>query len=397
MFSYRYLMPTTIFVGKNVIKEKSRLLRQLGKRAFIVTSKFPDGIINTSVLDIAEALENEGIEYCVCEDVMENPPIYNVDAVCKKAIEYKPDFVIACGGGSPIDVAKAVTVMLAHPGENTYDVVYNSFTAIAKEGSSASASHDAEIIGFGDGVVPLVTVPTTAGTGAEVTYAAVLTNERKGIKQSMQQRVYATICFLDYRYCMTCPKPLRDAAALDALTHGVEGVLNMKGNFLSASYGMSGMKLFAKYKDRLLTDELTEEDYENMAVAANVFGLAVMYSTTITHGMGYPLTEEKGVSHGLACALFLGEFLRGFKDQSYVDPIIDACGFKDVNEFADYVAKMLRPHINFTCTMEEINTWTDNMITGSQKWRIVNNPEPLSWDDIHNIYVKSLGSAIVDN
>lgn len=396
MISYKYLMPTTIFVGKNVVKDKAHIFKQLGSKAFIVTSKYPDGIVNQCLVDTIDALESQGIEYKVNDETLPNPPIFNVDAVSQDAIAYGPDFVIACGGGSPIDVAKAVTVMLGHPGEDTYEVVYNSFSTNAKDGSSGSAAHDADIIGFGDCFVPLVTIPTTAGTGAEITHAAVLTNERKGTKQSMQQRVFAKVCFVDYRYCMTCPKGLRDAAAMDALTHGVEGCLNTKGNFLSEAYALTGMKLFAKFKDNMLADTLTEEDYENMMLASNVFGFAEMYSTTITHGMGYPLTEEKGVSHGLACAVFLGEFLRGFKNQELVRPIIEACGFSSVDEFADYVNTLLQPYVNFTVTNEELDKWTDTMITGSQKWRIVKNPEPLTWDDIRAIYAKSLAKALVD-
>lgn len=396
MISYKYLMPATVFVGKGIVEEKAYLLKKLGKKAFIVTSKFPDGVENICLNELTAALDAQGIEYRINDTALPNPPIYNVDAISKDAIEYHPEFVIGVGGGSPIDVAKAVTVMLGHPGEDTYEVVYNSYKAIAKEGSSGSASHDADIIGFGDGFVPLVTIPTTAGTGAEITHASVLTNERKGTKQSMQQRVFATICFVDYRYCMSCPKQLRDAAAMDALTHGVEGYLNTKGNFMSQSHAITGMKLFSKFKDNMLADALTEEDFENMMIASNVFGFAEMYSTTITHGMGYPLTEEKGVSHGLACAIFLGEFLRGFKDQSLVKPILDACGFNNVDEFADYVNALLQPYVNFTVTNAELDIWTDTMITGSQKWRIVKNPEPLTWDDIRAIYAKSLKKALVD-
>lgn len=396
MITYKYLMPATVFVGKGIVAEKAYLMKKLGKKAFIVTSEFPKDVENISLNELIAALEEQGIEYKVNATALPNPPIYNVDAISQDAIAYQPDFVIGLGGGSPIDVAKAVTVMLGHPGEDTYDVMYNSYKAVAKEGSSGSASHDADIIGFGDGFVPLVTIPTTAGTGAEITHAAVLTNERKGTKQSMQQRVFATITFVDYRYCMSCPKQLRDAAAMDALTHGVEGYLNTKGNFMSQAHAITGMKLFAKFKDHLLSDTLTEEDFENMMLASNVFGFAEMYSTTITHGMGYPLTEEKNVSHGLACAVFLGEFLRGFKDQTLVKPVLDACGFADVNEFADYVNTLLQPYVTFPVTREELNKWTDTMITGSQKWRIVKNPEPLTWDDIHSIYERSLAKAIVD-
>lgn len=391
MQTYKFILPTTVFVGENVVKNKASVLANLGKKAFVVTTAFPEGVENVCLTDTLSALESQGIEYRVNDKALPNPPIKNVAEIAEDAIDFGPDFVIACGGGSPIDVAKGVSVLVNYPGQDPFYVFYE---LINTGGASTSSPRTANMVGIGDGNIPVVAIPTTAGTGAEMTSAAVLTNEKIGTKMSMDQRVFCTVAFIDYRYAKTCPRSLRDAAAMDALTHGVEAYLNKNGNFLVQSFAKAGFELFAKYKDHLLSGELTDEDFENMAIASNVFGMSEMYGTTITHGMGYPLTEEKNVSHGMACAVFLGEFLRGFKDQSIVKPIVEWCGFNDVNEFADYVNTLLKPYINFTCTNEEINEWTDTMITGTQKWRIPKNPEPLTWDDIHAIYVKSLGEAI---
>lgn len=393
MKDYKFILPTTVFAGENVLKKKAQVFANLGKRAFIVTTEFPEDVENLCLTDTIKVLESQGIKYRVNDKAMPNPPIYNVAEVANDAIDFKPDFVIACGGGSPIDVAKGVSVLVNYPGQDPFYVFYEM---INTGGASTSSPRTANMVGLGDGNIPVVAIPTTPGTGAEMTSAAVLTNERIGTKMSIDQRVFCTVAFLDYRYVKTCPRSLLCATVMDALTHGVEGYLNTSSNFLVKSFAKTGFELFGRFKDRLLSGELMDEDYENMLVASNTFGMSEMNGTTITHGMGYPLTEEKNVSHGMSCAVFLGEFLRGFKDQSLVRPVYEPCGFNSVDDFADYVNTLLKPYINFTCTMDDIDRWTETMITGTQKWRLPKNPEPLTREDIHNIYVKSLASAIVD-
>ena len=397
MENYKFILPTTLFVGEGVLQKKAEVMLNLGKKAFIITGPVLSGRISgekhQSVKDVEAALSKVGIEYRICDKVVCNPPVDNVAEVAQEARAFGPDFLIACGGGSSIDVTKGVSILINYPDEDPYYVLYKM---INTGGASSSSPRTANMVGLGDGTLPVVAVPTTAGTGSEMTSSAVLTNEQLHTKMVPSQRVFCTAAFIDYRYIKTCPKELLDSAAMDALTHGVEGYLNNTSNFLVRSFAMTGFKLFAKFKDHLMTGELTDEDYENMALASNIFGTSEMCGTTITHGMGYPLTEDKGLSHGLSCAVFLGEFLRGFKDKSLVQPVVDACGFDDVNAFADYVNDVLQPHVKFTCTNKEIDEWTETMITGTQKWRLPKNPEPLTREDIRSIYVKSLSRAIVD-
>lgn len=382
MNSYKFHMPTALFVGKNAVEDYAYVMKQLGKKAFIITSEFPAGVQNLALDDVKRACEAQGIEYAVNSGAEDNPTIASVNEITKAAYEYHPDFIIAVGGGSAIDSAKAVSVLIGFPGEDPFHVFYDT------------PAHDDLLIGVGDSEIPMVAVPTTAGTGSEVGRAAVLTDERVGTKVSMHQRVFPDISYVDYRYIKSASPKLLHSSAMDALAHGVEAYLNNDGTIMTRGYAMTGFSLFKEYKEDLFNNTLDEEGYEKVALASNIFGMGMMYSTTITHGMGYPLTHEKDVTHGLACGVFLGEFLRNFKNQDLVKPVVTACGFDNVDQFADYVNGILAQHLHFTCTHAEIEEWTDMMF--NLKWRLRKNPEPLTREDIKNIYERSLAKVIVD-
>lgn len=376
MLEYKYHLATAVYAGRDVVINRSAAMKKLGERAFIITTKFPDGIENKALKDCIEACRMEGIECKVTEEAIPNPTIASVHAISLEAIDFKPDFFIGCGGGSAIDTAKGCAILYDHPGEDPFEVFYDGEMDFKWN------------YGLGEAKCPIVAVPTTAGTGSEVGQVAVLTNERRHTKQSIKQRTFPAIAYLDSQYVKTAPDLLLDASAMDALAHGVEAYLNTSATHITKGYAMAGFDLFSKYKDALLAKTMTDEDYDNLTLASNIFGMGMIYRTTITHGMGYPLTEEKGLSHGLACAVFLGEFLRNLHDKTLAEPVYKTCGFDTVDAFADYVNQLLEPYIDFTVTEEEIDRWTEQMYAA--KWRLELHPEEITPEDIKKIYVDSL-------
>ena len=107
--------------------------------------------------------------------------------------------------------------------------------------------------------------------------------------------------------------------------------------------------------------------------------------------MGYPLSHIKHVNHGNSCAIFLAEYVRGFKEQSLVQPIVEMCGFKNSDEFAEYCQSIIETHVNIEVTDAELQQWTDDfMKTG----RTASNPEPLTHDDILELYRRALKKYI---
>lgn len=381
MKSFRYNTQTCVYYGRNSIAEHKGIFRQYGTKTVIVSSKFVKGCRNYARDDLKELLDELGMDYVILEDVVEDPPVENIVAMYKKLGDFTPDFLIGVGGGAALDAAKALAMLIGNPGAEPYEVFY---------GAGAPMNNFKNICN-----IPVFSVPTTAGTGSEVTGGAVLTRADKDTKEAMYMWYYPEISFVDPRYIEKAPLFLLDTGAIDALAHGVECSLHRDANPLNQGIAKIGFELFAQFKDSLLSGNLVEEDFDKLSLAALTQGIAFMQScTTIPHGMGYPLSHFKNVCHGLACGIFLGEYVKTFKNQSVIQPIVEECGFHDAVEFAEYVQKLTNRDVDIEVTEAEIVKWTD-MFMEQQQWRLEVNPEKFSWNDIYNMYKISLKKYIV--
>lgn len=388
MKSYTFYAPTMFFFGRGCLQEKTEVLKSFGKKAFLVTSPFPVGTKNLALEDAKRVLEDMGMSYLTTEEVEENPPIRTIVSMTQKAREFDPDFIIGVGGGSSIDSAKAISVLLDYPAEN--DNVADA-TRIFYDGT---LPHEAL---WSEGKCPVLAIPTTAGTGAEVTAFAVLTNEETHVKQAMSQPVFCKAAFLDGRYLEGSPSLIIHTGAMDALAHGAESYVNKKGEPMNRRVAEIGFRLFSEFKDDMLNDCMTAEDYDKQMMFANIMGMAFMRSgTAIPHGMGYALSTFKGVNHGLSCSVTLGEYLKCFREEENIgraEHIAELCGFDDLDDMAAYISEIISRDLHITVTEQELDTWTNDFF--NQKWRLVKHPEELNVELIRRIYYKSLKNYLV--
>lgn len=382
MKSFRHFVATALFFGNNAVKENKEQFAQFGKRAYIVTDEFLDGCRNYALEDVTEVLKELGIEYMVNDSTEDNPPVESCVAIAREARAFAPDFIIGIGGGSALDTAKTVDYLVTQPEDaEPYDTLFSG---------APFYSHLYQELSL-----PLIGIPTTAGTGSEVTGGAVLTRNDIDNKDTARHKFYCTVAFLDARYIRESPSYLIHTGVMDALAHGVETYINIKSNPLNRAIAAVGMNMFSEFKDNMLNGTLTDEDYEKMLLTANIMGQAFMQAgTCIPHGMGYPLSHYKGINHGLSCSVTLGEWLRGFKDQSLVAPVVKMCGFKDTDDMADYVNTILARDIRLEVTHDEIKAWAVQFCSNPDK--LSRNPEPLSVDDIIGIYERALKKYITD-
>ena len=287
MSVFKYNTQTSCLCGRGCVEAYADIFLKYGHRAAILTSKFAEGCRNYALEDVQAALDKRGIEYIVIDRVMENPPVESVAELSLECEDFGTQFFIAIGGGSSIDSAKAVSLLMKYPGVEPYEVFYG----MGKPSDSLKTESD----------LPVFAIPTTAGTGAEVTGFACLTRSDTDTKLSMYPVVYCEAAFLDPEYICHSPNFLLHSGAMDALAHGVETYLHTSSNIINRSVAEVGFKLFAGYKDALASNTLSDDDFLNMQIAAFVMGMAFMQSsTTIPHGMGYPLSHYKRVNHGLA-------------------------------------------------------------------------------------------------
>ena len=382
MNDFSFVIHTPVYVGPECMKKNAAVLKQYGNRAYVITSSFGE-YRHYSLEDIKAALEEQGIEYRCNESVQVNPPVESIREIADDCRAYQPDFLVAVGGGAALDSAKAVSVLLPHPDEDPYQVFWEGGTSAA--GRHPTLNNETRI--------PIIAAPTTAGTGSEVSAASVLTRADLDTKVVIYQNVFCELAFLDPRYIQDSPRDLLYAGVLDALCHTVESYLNVKSNLMTRAMGEVGMRLFAGFKDRLLSRELTQEDYQNMLIASYFDGIAFQCGTGLPHGMGYPLSHHKGVLHGLACGVFLGEYLRAFQNKSLVDPIVSLCGFRDVDGFARYIQQFVRENVSFSVTEEEVQEYAQ-LFCRQEAHRLARHPEKIGQEEITEIYRRSLAPYV---
>lgn len=375
-----YYTPTALFYGEGCVSEKLRCACSHTQKAFVLTTRFVDGLCNYALEDILRTLSGMRLDSFVYEDSEENPTVESIVRVARIMLASGADYIIAIGGGSALDTAKAANVLLRYPDklDNPYELFYGG-----------KVNHNT----VDSGLLPMCAVPTTSGSGSEVMGFAILTRTDTHTKLRMNQLSYFKYAFLDPNYIRESPQWLLDAGAMDSLSHGIEGLLNRNAGPISSVWNRYGFSLFASFKDNLLSTRLTNEDFNNMQLAGSLQGMGQMHSTTtIPHGLGYSITHFKGVTHGIANAITLPSYLRCFRDKSGVNAVLSECGFSGLDEFEEYIGEIVRRNVNISVTDVELNAWAAECY--SLKARTEAHPEPITQEDIRKILGRSLAGCM---
>ena len=288
-----------------------------GNKAFIITGKHSSRV-NGSLKDVTDVLKAEGKEYVIFDDIEENPSVETVMKARNIGIGEKVDYVIGIGGGSPLDACKAIAMMIANPGEDE-TVLYQSKPLRA---------------------LPVITVPTTAGTGSEVTPYSILTLHESRTKKSISHKIYPMLALIDYTYLKTQSSNVLINTAIDALAHLIESYLNTNSNELNRVYSSQGLKLFGEVKDKIKTPD--EETYAKLSNIAMIAGMAISHTgTSLPHGLSYAVTYELGVPHGKAVGIFLGGYVELYKDKKDSAKVLEILGFSSYDKLKDYLGDLL--------------------------------------------------------
>ncbi|MBE6616975.1 MAG: iron-containing alcohol dehydrogenase [Ruminococcaceae bacterium] len=286
--------PVKLIFGENCVKENCEVFRTLGKRAMVVTGKTSADKCG-AMADVAAALEAAGCEYVRFSGIPENPPAPLCYEGGELARQEGCDFVIGIGGGSAIDAAKAIAGYASNPQCDVMGLFDDSIRT--------------------NDCLPIVAIPTTAGTGSEACRYSVLTTpggkKKRTFKTSSAYPKYSFVC---PRYSATMSDKYTVSTALDALAHAIEAYFSPKACDESREASLYAAKeiwevLFmgADGDGRGYTDR----QRERLSKAATAAGIAIDYcGTGFPHPLGYGLSLEYGVPHGSACALFDGAFIR---------------------------------------------------------------------------------------
>lgn len=271
------------------------------KKVFIVTDKvlYDLGYIN----HVTKVLDQIGMDYKIFYDVEPDPTI----ATAKKGAEemnlFKPDVIIALGGGSPMDAAKIMWVLYEHP-EVKFEDLAMRFMDIRKRVYTFPKMGEKAM---------MISIPTSAGTGSEVTPFAVITDEKTGLKYPLADyELTPDIAIVDAELMLNMPKGLTAASGIDALTHAIEAYVSVLASEFTNGLALEAIRLIFKYLPDAYNDgENNIKAREKMAHSSTMAGMAFANSFLgVCHSMAHKLGAAHHVPHGVANALLINEVIR---------------------------------------------------------------------------------------
>lgn len=357
----KYYMPTLIIEEDQVVINNQDIFGLYGKNPLIVTGK-QSAILSGALSDVLKVLSIKGISYKLFDKVEENPSVETIESGAKQGIGC--DYVIGIGGGSPIDAAKAISLLLANDITDSQTILFNN--------------HKNEAL-------PVIAIPTTGGTGTEVTPYAILTDHSLGTKRNFKAKIFPKYALMDVKYFMTMPKEIRNNTCVDALTHLVESYMNVNTNKYSDYIAIEGIRLWGSVKESLQEGELSEKDMKVFMNASTMAGIVIAQTgTSLPHGMGYALTYNEGIAHGRANGLLMKAYLSMCKDTNRVDRIMKALYFSDLEAFGGYIEKLLG---RLNISNKVILKYSKDMMENENKLK--NHPDKVVLKDIISIYSDS--------
>ena len=291
----QFIMPSKVIYGENALENAKPFLSGLGRKALIVTDKFMVDLGNVKL--VTNVLDSSNIEYCIFDGVNSEPTDIIVGDGLKLYNDNGCDFLIAIGGGSPIDTMKAIGAVATNGG--TINDYYGKIIDKATP--------------------PMVAVPTTSGTGSEATQFTIITNTEKDIKMLLRGAVIMPdLAIDDPAFTLTAPKSVTAATGLDALCHAAEAYTSRKAQPLTDEFALSAIKKIFKYLPVCYNEGKNIKAREQMSLAALEAGIAFNNaSVTIIHGMSRPIGAMFHVPHGISNAMLLSECFGYVYDGAY--------------------------------------------------------------------------------
>lgn len=288
MKDFIFRMPTKIHFGVGSSQKIGTVLKdETGfQKAFIATGS---GIVNAGIIaQIEEGLQAGGMDYVIYDELIPEPTVEVVDQAAEVLRQSGADVVIAVGGGSPIDTAKAMCLLQTHEG-SCRDYLFGGTKTVTGP------------------ILPLVAVPTTAGTGSELTAASVISNEQERTKVSITSDfLIPQMVFIDPLLQLGMPPFITATTGMDALTHAIEAYVSLNASPISDMFALQAIEMIGKNLRTAVSAGSNLEARCNMAIASTIAGAAFMNGGLgVVHGIAQTIGAFAHVAHGTANALLL--------------------------------------------------------------------------------------------
>ncbi len=380
---YNLKMPHAVYGGENAMDNITTILKNAGARH---VAMFTDkGIQAAGLFTLPEeAVKASGAEYYVLNDL---PPEPSYMAVQKLVDQFKAtgaDFIVACGGGSVLDAAKLASVLVTDE--------YGVKELLDNPGMAKKC-------------VPIILIPTTAGTGAEVTPNAIVAVPEKELKVGIvNENMIADYVILDARMIKNLPRAIAAATGVDAMAHCIECFTSKKANPFSDLYALEGMDLILNNIEKACDDPDAMEEKNRMQIAAYYGGLAITASgTTAVHALSYPLGGKYHIAHGVSNAILLVPVMKFNAPycQDRLALVYDRCchdgrNLKTPEEKTAWVIDRMDAivrHLDIPTSLKTFGVPEEDLEglvnAGMQVQRLlVNNLRPVTAEDARNLYLE---------
>ena len=288
--AYNLKMPHAVYGGENAMDNITSILKSVNaKKVAMFTDKGIEACGPFSLPE--EAVKAAGAEYYVLDELPPEPDYMSVQKLVDQFKASRADMIVACGGGSVMDAAKLASVLVTDE--------YGVKELLDTPGRARKC-------------VPIILIPTTAGTGAEVTPNAIVAVPEKELKVGIvNENMIADYVILDARMIKNLPRSIAAATGVDALAHCIECFTGNKANPFSDLYALEGLDLILNNIMDACSDPEAMEAKNRMQIAAYYGGLAITASgTTAVHALSYPLGGKYHIPHGVSNAILLAPVMR---------------------------------------------------------------------------------------
>jgi alcohol dehydrogenase class IV len=290
-----FKIPEYIFIGKNALIEAKEKIVECGTHACIITGKH---IVKSEMMkQLKDVLIESKIQFDVFDGITGEPTNQMIKEGKTLFLEKNCDFLIGIGGGSPLDSAKAIALMI---------------------------DYDGEISDFSGKVIdmklhPIVAIPTTAGTGSEATKYSVITDVKTDVKMLLKgDCLLPKVAIVDEEFTLSAPKSITASTGLDALTHAIEAYTSKVASPLTDDIAISSVKRIMKYLSKAYVNTNDIKARKEMAIAALEAGICINNSSvTLVHGLSRPIGALFHIPHGLSNAMLLNKSLSFALDGAY--------------------------------------------------------------------------------
>lgn len=374
---FNYHLPVNLVFGRGRVAELGSIAKTYGKKALIVTGK--GSTKKSGLLDRAvKYLEEAGLESVLFDNVSQNPLTTTAMEGAEFAKENGCDMVVALGGGSIMDCAKAIAFLAVNDGDIN-DYIFNRLVS--------------------DAALPLILVPTTCGTGSEGNGFAVLTNPDNGDKKSLRcNAIVAKASIIDSELMETMPKHILASVGFDALCHCMEAYISKIAQPMTDMLALQGMELIGANLLKVYQGNGDAEAWDAVTWASTIGGMVINTAgVTVPHGMEHPASGLRNIVHGRGLAALtppvIEESIKGAPEKFAA---ISRClGGKDETDCADRVRQLLKD-IDLATTLseqgilpEDIDWMVENCFKVSAAG-IANHPVTFDREDIKRLYEKAM-------